>query len=333
MAGHCTDDERDVSREADTRASLVPLASMAMSSALETLSNDLSAAVEFAGRSVVALHARRRIPASGVVWRPGIVVATDHTIQKDDDIRVTLHDGTETRAAVTGRDPTTDLAVLKLDTAAEPATIRHTPLRVGQLALALGRPGREISASLGIVSAVSSEWRTWRGGKLDQFVRLDVAIYDGFSGGPIVDAAGGVLGIGTSGLARAMALAIPSTTIERVVDQLLAGGRVRPGFLGIGTQPVRLTDALRARVASTGTDALETALMIVAVEPNAPADRAGLLLGDLLVALDGQPTPDPRDVLAALGPDTVGKVINATVLRGGEPTTIAITVGEHPNRS
>lgn len=306
-----------------------------MPSALETLSDDLAAAVEQAGRSVVALHARRRIPASGVVWRHGLVVATDHTIQKDDDVRVALADGGEARASVVGRDASTDLCLLRLaePATAEPATIRRTPLRVGQIALALGRPGPAISASLGVVSAVSPEWRTWRGGKLDQFVRLDVAIYDGFSGGPIVDASGGVLGIGTSGLARALALAIPATTVDRVVDQLVAGGRVRPGFLGVGTQPVRLTEALRQRAATAGTAAPEGALMIVAVEPGAPADRAGLLLGDLLVALDDQPTADPRDVLAALGPDTVGKVLRATILRGGEPTTIPLTVGEHPGRS
>ena len=306
-----------------------------MPSTLETLSNDLTAAVDRAGRSVVAIHARRRIPASGIVWRDGIIVAADHTVHKDDDVRITLGDGSDTRATVAGRDPSTDLCVLRLtaDAPAEPATISRTPLRVGQLALALGRPGASVTASLGIVSAVGPEWRTWRGGRVDQFVRLDVAIYDGFSGGPIVDAAGHVLGLGTSGLARAAAVAVPAATIDRVVDQLLAGGRVRPGFLGIGTQPVRLTESLRGRLTPIGDRVPEAGLMIVAVEPDAPADRAGVLLGDLLVALDDQPTADPRDVLAALGPDTVGKVLRATILRGGAPMTLELTVGEHPSRS
>jgi S1-C subfamily serine protease len=306
-----------------------------MPSTLETLSNDLTAAVDRAGRSVVAIHARRRIPASGIVWRDGIIVAADHTVHKDDDVRVTLGDGSDARAAVAGRDPSTDLCVLRLAGGArgEPATIGRSPLRVGQLALALGRPGPSVTASLGIVSAVGPEWRTWRGGRVDQFVRLDVAIYDGFSGGPIVDAAGQVLGLGTSGLARAAAVAVPAATIDRVADQLLAGGRVRPGFLGIGTQPVRLTESLRGRLAPIGDRVPEGGLMIVAVEPDAPADRAGVLLGDLLVALDDQPTADPRDVLAALGPDTVGKVLRATILRGGAPITLELTVGEHPSRS
>jgi serine protease Do len=309
-----------------------------MSSTLESLSNDLAAAVDRAGRSVVAIHARRRIPASGILWRPGLVVAADHTVHKDDDVRVTLADGTDVRATVAGRDASTDLCVLKLpegsaSAGAEPATIGRAPLRVGQLVLALGRPGPAVTASLGIVSAVGPEWRTWRGGRVDQFVRLDLAIYDGFSGGPLVDAAGQVLGLGTSGLARAAAVAVPAATVDRVVDQLLAGGRVRPGFLGIGTQPVRLTEALRSRLAPIGDRVPDAALMIVAVEPDAPADKAGILLGDLLVALDDQPTADPRDVLAALGPDTVGKELRATLLRGGAPITVAVTVGEHPGRS
>jgi S1-C subfamily serine protease len=181
---------------------------------------------------------------------------------------------------------------------------------------------------MGIVSAVGPEWRTWRGGRVDQFVRLDLAIYDGFSGGPLVDAAGQVLGLGTSGLARAAAVAIPASTVDRVADQLLAGGRIRPGYLGIGTQPVKLTEAMRRHVET----APEWGLMIVAVEPGAPADKAGMLLGDVLVALDGQPTADPRDVLAALGPDTIGRSLQATVLRAGTPTTLTITVGEHPSR-
>jgi S1-C subfamily serine protease len=303
-----------------------------MSSTLETLSTDLADAVDRGGRSVVAIHARRRIPASGILWRPGLVVAADHTVHKEDDVRVTLPDGTDARAAVAGRDATTDLCVLKLRDGAvaeaEPASVSRTPLRVGQLVLALGRPGAAVTASLGIVSAVGPEWRTWRGGRIDQFVRLDLAIYDGFSGGPLVDATGRVLGLGTSGLARAAAVAVPAATIDRVADQLLAGGRIRPGYLGIGTQPVKLNESIRTKLEG----APEWGLMIVAVEPDGPADRAGVLLGDVLVTLDGQPTADPRDVLAALGPDAIGKSLPATVVRAGAPTTLTITVGEHPSR-
>jgi S1-C subfamily serine protease len=295
---------------------------------LAGLSNDLAAAVETVGRSVVAIHARRRIPASGVVWQPGVVVAAHHTIQRDDDITVTLHDGSTTSATLAGRDPSTDLAVLRLaEGAAAPAATpaAETP-RVGQLALALGRPGTSITASLGIVSAVGGEWRTWQGGTIDRFVRLDLAVYDGFSGGALVDATGRVAGINTSGLARAAALTVPATTVSRVAAQLLARGHVARGWLGIATQPVRLPAALQR---SAGTES-EVGLVVVNVEPDSPADRGGLLIGDILLALDDRAVSDPGDVLAALGGDRIGQPIALTVARGGRAERLAVTVGERP---
>lgn len=299
-----------------------------MASILETLSTDLAGAAETAGRSVVAVHARRRIPASGVLWRPGLVVATHHTVHKDDDVRITMEGGQTARGTVAGRDPGTDLVVLRLDQeAGTPAAVDRTPLRVGQLALALGRPGDAVTAALGVVSAVGPAWRTWHGGEIDQFVRLDVSVYDGFSGGPLVNAAGQALGINTSALARAAAVTVPAATVDRVVDQLLAGGRVRRGFLGIGTQPVRLPDAVQTELGGQ-----QTALMLVAVEPGAPADQAGLLLGDVLVALGDRATTDVDDVLAALGGDTVGRTLEARVLRAGALRTVPVTVGDAPAR-
>src|SRR4051812_13870750 len=163
-----------------------------MPSTLEALSNDLTAAVDAASRSVVAIHARRRIPASGVVWRDGLIVAADHTVQQDDDVRVSLADGRDVRASVIGRDAGTDLCLLRVsgDGDAPVASVSREPLRVGQLILAVGRPGPAATASFGVVSAVGPAWRTWRGGRVDQFVRLDLSVYDGFSGSPLVDAAG-----------------------------------------------------------------------------------------------------------------------------------------------
>ncbi|GJG85699.1 serine protease [Gemmatimonadetes bacterium T265] len=299
-----------------------------MATILETLSTDLAAAADAAGRATVAVHARRRIPASGVLWRPGLVVATHHTVHKDDDVRITLEGGRTARGSVTGRDPGTDLVVLRLDgDAGTPATVHRDPLRVGQLALAVGRPGDAITAALGVVSAVGPAWRTWHGGEIDQFVRLDVSVYDGFSGGPLVDAAGRVLGINTSALARAAAVTIPAATVDRVVDQLLAGGRVRRGYLGIGTQQVRLPDAVRTQLGEQ-----QMALMLVAIEPGAPAEQGGLLLGDVLVALGDRATEDVDDVLAALGGDTVGQQLDARVLRAGELRTVPVTIGDAPAR-
>jgi len=296
---------------------------------LTALSNDLAAAVDTVGRSVVAIHARRRIPASGVVWQPGIVVAAHHTIQRDDDISVTLHDGTTAAATLAGRDPSTDLAVLRLPdgTASAPpvAPSAETP-RVGQLVLALGRPGSSVTASLGIVSALGGEWRTWQGGTIDRFVRLDVAVYDGFSGGPLVDATGRVAGINTSGLARATALTVPSATVSRIAGQLLARGHIARGWLGIATQPVRLPAALQR---SLGTQA-EAGLVVVNVEPDSPADRGGLLIGDILLALDDRAVSDPGDVLGALGGDRIGQPASLQVARGGRAERLTVTVGERP---
>ena len=295
---------------------------------LATLSNDLAAAVDTVGRSVVAIHARRRIPASGVVWQPGVVVAAHHTLQRDEDITVTLPGGGTAAATLAGRDPSTDLAVLRLADGADApaASPAADPPRVGQLVLALGRPGTSITASLGIVSAVGGEWRTWQGGAIDRFVRLDLAVYDGFSGGALVDASGRVAGINTSGLARATALTVPSSTVSRVVTQLLARGHVARGWLGIATQPVRLPQALQ-RSADTES---ELGLVVVNVEPDSPADKGGVLIGDILIALDDRAVSDPGDVLAALGGDRIGQPIALRVARGGRAERLSVTVGERP---
>lgn len=296
-------------------------------SALASLSNDLVATAERVGRSVVAIHARRRIPASGVVWRPHVVVAANHTLARSEDITVTLPDGGSASAVLAGRDPTTDLAVLRLESDTPPAArASEEGLRVGSVVLALGRPGPSLTASMGIVSAVAGEWRTWHGGAIDRFVRLDLAIYDGFSGGPLAGPDGGVLGINTSGLARAVALTLPARTVDRVTDQLLASGRVRRGYLGLAAQPVRIPERLRQRLGLKG----GTGLVIVNVEPAGPADGAGLLLGDVLVALDGEAVADPSDLLAALGPERVGRTLSLRVIRAGEPRDLEVTVGERP---
>ena len=295
---------------------------------LESLSNDLAGAVDRAGQSVVAIHARRRIPASGIHWRPGIIVAAHHTIQRDDDITVSLVDGTTAAATLAGRDPTTDLAVLKVDDAKVPVAslADGAGIRVGALVLALGRPGSAVTASLGVISTVGGEWRTWHGGSIDRFVRLDISIYDGFSGGPLVDAAGRVLGVNTSGLSRGAALAIPVTTVNRVVDQLLKSGRVARGYLGLGMQAVRLPAPLVERLSLPN----DVGLMVVSAEPGGPGDTAGILIGDVLIAIADKPVGDPTEVLSLLGGDQIGKSLATRIIRAGESKTVSITIGERP---
>jgi S1-C subfamily serine protease len=298
---------------------------------LESLSNDLAGAVDRAGQSVVAIHARRRIPASGIHWRPGIIVGAHHTIQRDEDITISLADGSSVAATLVGRDPTTDLAVLKVEEAKVPVAspASDAAIRVGALVLALGRPGTAVTASLGVISAVGGEWRTWHGGAIDRFVRLDVSIYDGFSGGPLVDAAGRVLGVNTSGLSRGAALTVPASTVDRVVDQLLAKGRVARGYLGLGLHVVRLPATLVERHALPN----DVGIMVVSAEPGSPSDRAGVLIGDILIAVDGSAIADPAELLRVLGSDRVGQQITLRIIRGGEPLDVALTVGERPQQT
>jgi S1-C subfamily serine protease len=311
------------------------MSTSASTGALAAFSDGLAEAVARAARSVVAIHGRPRIPSSGVLWRAGVIVAANHTVKRDEEITIGLDGGAAVRASVAGRDPGTDLAVLRIDggTVAEPAGVAEigdsAALRVGHFVLAVGRPGDEgVTASMGLVSAIGPAWRTWAGGQIDQFVRLDLSIYDGFSGGPLVDGRGRVVGINSSGLARGMALTVPSATVRRVVDQLLERGHVVRGYVGLGMQPVRLPPALRERAPDAG----ETGVMVVTVEAGGPADRAGVLLGDILVALDGTRVADTEDVQALLGPDRVGTRVVARLIRGGAPVEVTITVGERPRR-
>jgi S1-C subfamily serine protease len=296
--------------------------------ALLSLSNELAGAVERIAPSIVAVHARRRLPSTGIHWRPGIVVTAEHTVRAEDGLTVETPDGRSHPATLVGRDSGTDLAVLKITTDLDgPPAPRGDDgaLRVGHMVLALGYGPR---ASWGVISALGPRWRTWRGGEIDRLVRLDLVLYPGFSGGPLVDAAGHVVGVNTSALARDSRLAVPVTTVGRVVDELLRQGHVSRGYHGIGMQPERLPDGLRAPLGLPG----DGGLIVVTVEPDGPAARAGLLLGDVLVALDGVPTADLDDVQGRLGGDRIGTTVTALVVRAGARAEVRVTVGERPRR-
>lgn len=294
---------------------------------LLSLSNNLAGAVERAAPAIVTVHARRRVPSTGIHWRPGVIVTADHTVRAEEDITVTTPDGRALPAVLAGRDPGTDLAVLTVKDAgsATAALGDDTALKVGHLVLALGYGPR---VSWGVIGALGPRWRSWRGGEIERLVRLDLTLYPGFSGGPLVDAAGRVVGLNTSGLARDARLAVPATTVTRVADELLRTGHISRGYLGLGMQPVRLPEPLRRQLGLTR----ETGLIVVTVEPDGPAARAGVLLGDVLVALDGAPVGDLDDVQARLGSDRIGVAIPAVLVRAGARTELSITVGEQPRR-
>ena len=293
---------------------------------LVSLSNDLASAVERAARAVVTVHARPRLPSTGVLWRSGFIVTADHTVRLESDIRVTWTDGHTAPATLVARDPGTDLAVLRVSEADRPAAELGDSgaLRVGHLALAVGYGPR---ASWGVISAAGGAWRTWRGGDVDRLLRVDLVLYPGFSGGPLVEAGGAVVGIVTSGLSRQLELAVPASTVSRVLDELTTRGRVSRGYLGVGLQPVALTEAFK-RLAP-GAD---MGLMVVSLETEGPAARAGLLLGDVLTALEGTPLHDPGDVTAGIAGRPVGSAVRVSLIRAGSPLDVTVTLGERPSR-
>lgn len=296
------------------------------SNPLTALSDSMVAAVEKAGAATVMVNARRRLPASGVAYAPDYILTADHVVERDEDIRIGLPDGSLVPAVLAGRDPGSDLALLRLERPlAMQAEAAPQPAQVGQLALALGRPSLEgIQASLGIVSAIGGPLRLGRGGLLEQYLRTDAIPYPGFSGGPLVDAAGRVIGINTSGLARGVSLTIPAGLAWQLAAALAKDGRIRRGFLGVRSQPVELPPAQQSALGRPQA----SGLLLVGVEAGSPADAGGLLVGDIIVAIAGQPVADPDELAASLVGSVVGELTPIEVLRGGKPTTVTVTIGE-----
>jgi serine protease Do len=301
------------------------------SSALAELSSQLAGAVETAANSIVAIHARRRIPSSGIVWRDGVVVSASHTVKSDAEIPISLPSGERATASVAGRDPATDVVALKITgTKLKQHVVARAEAdaRVGTLALAVGRPGRDVSASFGIVSAVSEGWRTWQGARVDRVLRLDLAVYDGFSGGALADASGAVLGLNNSALARGAPMSLPAAAVDRIVDELLASGHVRRPFIGVAVHPV----AVSAGAAKQHTIEEGSALLVMSVADGSPADRAGIAVGDVLVRSDGQPLRRPTDLLDALSGVRSGASIRVDLLRGGTITSVTVTPSDRGGR-
>lgn len=304
---------------------------------LTDFSAALAAAAENAARSIVALDARPRFATSGVVWSENVIISTSHTVRRDEDLQVFAADGTAHAAELVGRDAGTDLAVLKLTDAAAASNLKAAEigdpaeLKVGNIVLAAGRAGtdgQDLSISFGIVNRIGGAWKTWRGDQIDRLIGLDTRIYLGFSGGALVGTNGKIYGINTSVFGRGTALTIPAETVNRVVEQILKNGKVSKPFLGIGTQPVPLQNNLREKFNLEQTHGL----IMLMIEPNAPADQAGILIGDVLLALEDQPTTDLRDVQAILASKSAAQTVRAKLLRGGELIEKEITLGERPER-
>jgi S1-C subfamily serine protease len=259
------------------------------------------------------------------------VVTAEHGLKRDEDLAVVLPDGQKVAAALAGRDPGTDLAVLKVEGApAAPSFAPAGSVKTGNLALVVARSAElGANATMGVVSAVGGPWSTWRGGRLDQYIRLDASLYPGSSGGAVVDTRGRLLGIATSALSRTAGVAIPAATIDRVATELLSRGRVARGYLGVGLQPVGLPEHLISKL-KLGVSA---GLIVLTAEPGGPAELAGVLVGDVLLSVEGREVADVQDLQAALGGDAVGKTVKVAILRGGQMAEASIVVGERPGRS
>jgi S1-C subfamily serine protease len=295
-------------------------------SELTNLSNQLADAVQAAGASTVRVQARRGPSASGIALAADLVLTADHVVDpsREESIRIGLPDGSEVGGSVVGRDPATDLAILRIASGAlTPAKAAAGDPRTGSLALVVGRPGSEPSASLGLITGLAGPARTRRGGLLERFIQVDAVMYPGFSGGPLVDADGAVLGMITSGLGfGGPAVAIPWALASQLAETIGKHGKVPRGYLGVGSQPVTLSPQAKEL-----TGGQERGLLVVQVADGGPAAVAGFLQGDILVRLDGTAVTNADDLQSLLGPNRVGSAVSAAVIRGGELRDVNVTVG------
>jgi serine protease DegQ len=291
---------------------------------LTTLSDQLSSLVARAAEHVVRVEGRRRAPASGVVWTAdGAVVTAHHTLERDEDLRIGLPSGDEIAGEVVGRDPTTDLAVLRVGASglAPAAWGDEAALSAGRLVVGVSRPGRSPRASLGMVARAAGEYRAPGGGRIERYIETTLDVHAGVSGSLVVGADGAAAGVATAGIVRGAAMVIPPSTLRRTVEALLSHGEVRRGYLGIATIPVALPAAVRE---STGE---EVGLLVTRVDPESPAARAGIQLGDALLSFGGAVLQDPCELLGLLAGERIGDAVPMRLLRAGEVKDVTVTIG------
>ena len=298
-----------------------------MSENILNLSTGLAETVSAASPAVVRVEGRRRLPATGIVWSDdGLILTASHVVRRDEGVRIGLPDRRSVAAQLIGRDRTADIALLRAETDG------LVPLQkageenqaVGQLTLALGRPGESVQSTLGIISALGNPWRTHQGGLIDRYLQTDVLMYPGFSGGPLVDVEAKLLGMNSSALLPGVSIAVPVSSLKRVTQALLTHGRIRRGYLGVSTQRVSLPRTVREELGQ------KKGLLVVAVETDSPAESGGLTLGDTIVGIGTKMVRSHNDLLAHLAGDYVGQKVPIKILRGGEIQTINVKIGERP---
>lgn len=296
------------------------------SNLLSDLSDLMVQAVEKAGESTVLVNARRRFPASGIAYAADLILTADHVVERDEDLSVMLASGTSLSASIAGRDPGNDLALLRLESASlKPAEKASQEARVGEIVLALGRPSQEgIEASFGVVSAIGGPVRTGSGGLLERYLRTDVVPFPGFSGGPLINTQGQVVGLNTSGFTHGASITIPAALAWLDAANLAQYGYIKRGYLGIRSQAVALSPDLSKALGRQQ----EQGLLLVSVETGSPAEAGGLIVGDILVGIEGQPVTSHDELMVYLTGQAVGKPLSIQVLRGGQPLAVSVTVGE-----
>jgi len=289
------------------------------------LSNTFANAVEKAGKSTVLVDARQRFPASGIVFSSEIILTANHVIEREEDVSVVLSDNTRLKATIAGRDPGSDLAVLKLEKAMATLSSKADMPRVGQIIMAIARPSMGgIEASLGIISAISGPVRT-QSGTIERYYRTDTTPFPGFSGGPLIDSEGNFLGINTSGFGRGSFITLPVTFAWRIADELARNGSLKRGYIGIRSQPVELTSAAQTALKRTQS----TGLLLVGIETPSPAESGGLLVGDTVVGINENSVTDHDELFSILSGDLIGKNVTIEILRGGLPQKLNVIVGEY----
>jgi S1-C subfamily serine protease len=289
------------------------------------LSNDFAALVAAAAPAVVAVHGGGRRPSSGLIWQPGVVVTAEETIAQDSDLAVVLPGGERVHATLAGRDPSTDIAVLRYDGAAPPQAFAATPaaagLQAGQLALAIGSAEGGAVATLGMVSFAGPPWQSRLGGHIDARLVIDTRLPAVAEGGALVAADGSFIGMAVFGPRRRV-LAIPAATIARIAPVIIERGHISRGYLGVGLQRVALSGAEGGE--------RQRGAMVVTLDPDGPAKTAGIHQGDIIVAVGGAAVSGPRSLYHQLGPDAVGRKLAVDLVRAGAHTTIDVTIAPRP---
>lgn len=292
-----------------------------MTDALTALSDSIAALAAGAAPGLVTLYPGVRSQRTAMLWQPNVLVTSEQNLPEGTAIPAILPGGGRATATLAGRDPGTNVAALRLDLAAARAPAAEP--RLGALALALGAADGAATVRLGVINRVGPAWDSMAQGRIDRLIHLDIRLTGRDEGGPVLDAAGSLLGISTLGPRRRV-LVIPTETIDRVVPQLLEGGRVAQGWLGLGLQPVGIPIGLQQ---AAGRDA---GLMVVSLAADGPAEQAGVLPGDILLEVAGAAAPHPRAVARALSGEQVGKPVPLRLLRAGQPLDLQATVGLRP---